>query len=422
MMLTGLVFVQKTAGFSTFMTAFQNITQLDVKGKKVLVRVDFNVPMDGNHLMDDTRLKAALPTLEHLLNAGAAVILMSHLGRPKGQAQIRFSLAPIAAHLSGLLGRRVTFSPDCVGEKARSAVAKLEEGGVLLLENLRFHAEEEKNDESFAKELAAHADMFVQDAFGAVHRAHASTAGVPRFLPHAAGLLLQKELRFLGGLKDNPQPPVTALIGGAKVSDKIDVLDKLLEKVQTVAVGGAMAYTFLAAQGKKIGSSRWEKDKLDLASDIEKKAKSLGVRFLLPQDHLVVSSIEDYSSALITDGVDIPDGKLGVDIGPKTREIFQTAVKEAKTVFWNGPMGIFETETYAEGTRGVAKACAEAAQSGTTVVIGGGDSVAAVKSMGLGEKITHISTGGGASLEFLEGKDLPGVKALENQPEGLKVS
>lgn len=390
----------------------KSLKELNVKNQRVMVRVDFNVPMNQGRVTDDTRVRAALPTLTALLDQGARVVLVSHLGRPKGAPNPKYSLAPVAAHLSGLLRRPVAFAPDCVGPAAQNAVAQLKDGDVVLLENLRFHAEEEKNDPAFAQQLAALADLFVQDAFGAVHRAHASTAGVPRLLPSAAGLLLKKELEFLGRVKDTPTAPFVAVVGGAKVSDKIEVLDALMKKVDTLVIGGAMAYTFLRAQGLPTGKSLVEPDKVALAKDLLEKAAQRKVEILLPLDHVAVKALEDTASAHPTTGADIAEDELGVDVGPKTLERLIAPLAKANTIFWNGPMGIFETERYAQGTRQVARLAADAAARGCTVVVGGGDSVAAVQSIGLADKITHISTGGGASLEFLEGKDLPGVTAL----------
>ncbi|MGQ0644368.1 MAG: phosphoglycerate kinase [Elusimicrobiota bacterium] len=393
--------------------AVRPVQSVDLKGKRVLTRVDYNVPLEGGAISDDTRVRASLPTLNHLLSQGARVILISHLGRPKGQANPKYSLAPVAQHLGQLLKKPVAFAPDCVGPAAETAAKNLKDGEVLLLENLRFHPEEEKNDPAFARRLAALADFFVQDAFGAVHRAHASTDQAARLLPGAAGLLLQKELEFLGQVRERPAKPFMALVGGAKVSDKIDVLEKLLEKVDTLAIGGAMAYTFLAAQGFSTGKSLVEKDKVGLAKSLLEKARERGVRILLPRDHMVVSALEAESSARYTEDASIPEGWMGVDIGPGTIQDLAEPLGAAQSVFWNGPMGIFEVDRYARGTREAARLAAEAAQRGATVVIGGGDSVAAVQSAGLSEKITHISTGGGASLEFLEGKELPGVAALD---------
>jgi phosphoglycerate kinase len=389
---------------------------LALEGRRVLMRVDYNVPLDDGVITDDTRVRASLPTLEYLLSKKAKIILMSHLGRPKGQVNPKYSLAPVAQHLGQLLKRPVAFAPDCVGPSAQKTVTALQPGEILLLENLRFHPEEEKNDPAFAKALAALGDVFVQDAFGAVHRAHASTAGVPSLLPSGAGLLLQRELEFLGRVREHPVKPFVAVVGGAKVSDKIEVLEKLLDKVDTLAIGGAMAYTFLAAQGVPIGKSRVEADKVDLAKSLLKKAGDRRVKVLLPLDHIVVRAVEDTASARQTDDSAVPSDSLGVDIGAKTIQALTGPLAAARTLFWNGPMGIFEVDRYAHGTLEVAKLAAAAAGKGATVVVGGGDSVAAVQAAGLADKITHISTGGGASLEFLEGKDLPGVGPLERKP------
>ncbi len=390
----------------------KKMQDLDLKNKRVLVRVDYNVPTKDGRVTDDTRIQASLPTLRHLLAAGARVILMSHLGRPKGQVTPKYSLSPVAKHLGQVLGNPVEFASDCLGPAAASAAQNLPPGGILVLENLRFHPEEEKNDENFAKSLASLGEVFVQDAFGAVHRAHASTSAVTRFLPSGAGFLLQKELQFLEQIREKPAKPYVALVGGAKVSDKIEVLEKLLAKVDTLAIGGAMAYTFLSAMGVPVGKSLVEKDKTDLAKSLLDKAQKKNVTILLPRDHMVVKAIEDEASAKYTDDQAIPEGLIGVDVGPKTVQRLLAPIGSAKTIFWNGPMGIFEVARYSKGTTDVAKLAAEAAGRGTVVVIGGGDSVAAVQAAGLADKITHISTGGGASLEFLEGKDLPGVAAL----------
>jgi phosphoglycerate kinase len=394
------------------MGQLKSVKDLDVKGKRVMVRVDFNVPMDKGVVKDDTRVRGAIPTLTHLIQNGARVILVSHLGRPKGTANPKYSLAPVAQHLSQILKKPVAFAPDCVGVATETASKNLRDGEILLLENLRFHAEEEKNDPKFAASLARLADLFVQDAFGAVHRAHASTAGVPKILPSAAGLLLLKELEFLGRVKDNPAKPFLAIVGGAKVSDKIEVLEKFLDKVDTLVIGGAMAYTFLQSQGIKIGKSLMEADKVETAKTLLKAAEAKGVKVLLPKDHLVVSSIDAPDSAIETNDANIPADMIGVDIATKSIQNLTASIASAKTIFWNGPMGIFEIDRYARGTREVAKLAADAATKGATVVVGGGDSVAAVQSTGLANKISHISTGGGASLEFLEGKELPGVSAL----------
>lgn len=395
------------------MISVKSLKDVNVAGQRVLVRVDYNVPMEKGAVTDDTRVRASLPTLKALTDKGARVVLISHLGRPKGQVNPKYSLAPVAQHLSQILKKPVLFAADCVGPTAEKVVAQLKPGEIALMENLRFHAEEEKNDPTFAQQLARLGDIFVQDAFGAVHRAHASTVAVTKLLPSAAGLLLEKELAFLGQLREHPSKPFVALVGGAKVSDKIEVLEKLLDKVDTLAIGGAMAYTFLTAMGVPTGGSLVEKDKTELAKVLMAKAKEKNVNLILPKDHLVVTAIDDTASARNTPGQDIPAGTLGVDIGSASLEKLVAPITQAKTIFWNGPMGIFEVDRYAHGTREVAKLAAGAAQRGATVVIGGGDSVAAIQATGLADKITHISTGGGASLEFLEGKDLPGVTVLQ---------
>ncbi len=394
------------------MSQLKSVNDLNVKGRRVLVRVDFNVPMDKGAVTDDTRVRASLPTLRHLVQSGARLILISHLGRPKGAPNPKYTLAPVAQHLSQILKTPVAFAPDCVGPAAEKAAKDLKDGEILLLENLRFHAEEEKNDSAFAKALAVLGDFFVQDAFGAVHRAHASTAGLPKLLPSAAGFLLQKELDYLGRIKDRPAKPFVAIVGGAKVSDKIEVLDKLLDKVDTLVIGGAMAYTFLLAKNVLVGNSLVEKDKIDLAKTLMEKAQRLNINLLLPRDHTAVDAIDKPETARETADQAIPSGLIGVDVGTKTIQGLTAPISSAKTIFWNGPMGIFEVDRYARGTREVAKLAADAAEKGATVVVGGGDSVAAVQASGLADKISHISTGGGASLEFLEGKDLPGVSAL----------
>lgn len=395
------------------MKQLKSVKDLDVRGKRVLVRVDYNVPMEKGVVTDDTRVRGSLTTLTHLIQNGARVILISHLGRPKGAPNPKYSLAPVAQHLSQILKKPVAFAPECVGPLAETAAKNLRDGDILLLENLRFHGEEEKNDASFSKSLAGLADLFVQDAFGAVHRAHASTAGVPKLLPSAAGFLLLKELEFLGRVKDNPAKPFLAIVGGAKVSDKIEVLEKLLDKVDSLVIGGAMAYTFLKSLGFTTGKSLVEADKVEMAKNLLKKAESKGVQVLLPKDHLVVTAIDAPDSARESNDANITGDLIGVDIATKTIQGLTLPVSSAKTIFWNGPMGIFEVDRYARGTREVAKLAADAANKGATVVVGGGDSVAAVQSTGLADKISHISTGGGASLEFLEGKELPGVSALQ---------
>ena len=392
----------------------KTIEDIDVSCKKVLVRVDFNVPLDENgRITDETRIKAALPTIKYLLEHNAAVILCSHLGRPKGEFNMKYSLAPVASRLKEIFGEnRVTFASDIIGESAKQAVSSLKPGNIVLLENLRFHKEEEKNDPAFAKALAAYADIYVNDAFGTAHRAHASTAGVADYLPAVAGELIGKELSVMGKALDNPERPFVAILGGRKVSDKIGVINNLLEKVDTLIIGGAMSYTFFKAMGLNIGNSLVEEDKLSLAKQLLAKAEAKGIKMLLPVDCVLANDFNAQAEMLTVDYDKIPDGWEGMDIGPKTRELYAQAIKPAKTVIWNGPMGVFEFPRFAEGTKAVAKAMSEC--SGTTI-IGGGDSAAAVEQLGFASKITHISTGGGASLEFLEGLELPGVAALNDK-------
>ena len=395
----------------------KSFRSLPVEGKRVFVRVDFNVPFNKTtgEVSDDARLRAALPTINALREKKAKVILAAHLGRPKGQVNPKYSLKPIVAALSKLLNAPVAFSEDCVGPKAQEAVAKLHPGDVLLLENLRFHPEEEANDVAFAKQLASLADMFVQDAFGAVHRAHASTSAIASLLPSAAGTLLEKELQFLGTVKSSPARPYVALLGGAKVSDKIGVVEAFVGQVDTLFIGGAMAYTFLRAQGASTGDSLVESDQIEFCKGVLAKAKSRNVNVVLPLDHVIVQEIEKPEAAKVTSDAQIPAGWKGVDVGPKTIAAILPALASAKTIFWNGPAGIFEMPAYAKGTMAIAKAVADSSARGAISVVGGGDSVAAVSKAGVSDKITFISTGGGASMEFLEGKELPGVKAL---PEG----
>lgn len=391
----------------------KSFTTLPLTGQRVLVRVDFNVPLDKEgRVTDDSRLRAHLATIEHLIRKKAKTVLIAHLGRPKGQINPKYSLKPVVKPLSDLLKVPVQFAEDCVGPKAYEAVAKMAPGDVLLLENLRFHAEEEGNNPVFAKEMATLADVFVQDAFGAVHRAHASTALLPTLLQSGAGYLLEKELNFLGGLKANPAHPYVAILGGAKVSDKLGVVEAFVDQADTIFVGGAMAYSFLKAQGVEVGDSRVEPDFIQLCKDLLAKASAKNVRFVLPVDHVIVQEIEKPADAMMTDGASIPSGWKGVDVGPKTIAEIAPLIAAAKTIFWNGPAGIFEMDTYAKGTMELAKAVADASKSGATSVVGGGDSVAAVNKAGVADKITYISTGGGASMEFLEGQELPGVKAL----------
>ena len=390
----------------------KTVKDIDVKGKKVLVRCDFNVKMENGVITSDKRIVASLPTIQYLLDNGAKLILCSHLGRPKGEFNPEFSLAPVAARLSELLGRPVKMAEDVVGESAQSLAADLKEGEVLLLENVRFHAEETKNDPAFAKKLASLADVFVNDAFGSAHRAHASTTGVADYLPAVCGFLIQKELEYIGGALENPKRPLVAILGGAKVSDKIGVITNLMEKVDTLIVGGGMAYTFFAALGHTVGTSLLEADKIDLAKEMMEKANAKGVNFLIPIDNVVGREYKADTEYMIVDSDDIPDGWMGLDIGPKSTALFAEAVKDAGTVIWNGPMGVSEWEHFANGTIGVATAIAE---SNAISIIGGGDSAAAIQKLGFADKMSHISTGGGASLEFLEGKELPGVAALNDK-------
>ena len=391
----------------------KTIEDIQVKGKKVLVRCDFNVPLKDGVITDENRLNGALPTIKYLVENGAKVILCSHMGKPKGEPKPELSLAPVAKRLSEMLGKEVKFAADdnVVGENAKAAVAAMKDGDVVLLENTRYRKEETKNGEEFSKELASLAEVFVNDAFGTAHRAHCSTVGVTDYLDTAAcGYLIQKELKFLGSAVETPERPFVAILGGAKVSDKIAVINNLLDKVNTIIIGGGMAYTFLKAQGYEIGTSLVEEDRLDYAKEMIAKAEEKGVKFLLPVDHRVATEFKDVA-ATVTEDQNIPAGNMGLDIGPKTEELYANAVKEAKTVIWNGPMGVFEFENYNKGTIAVAKAMADA---DATTIIGGGDSAAAVNILGFGDKMTHISTGGGASLEFLEGKVLPGIAALND--------
>ncbi|MVB11262.1 Phosphoglycerate kinase [Caprobacter fermentans] len=391
----------------------KTVEDIDVKGKRVLVRCDFNVPFDpeGN-ISDPKRIDEAMKTIRYLRDHGAKVILCSHLGRPKGEFNPKFSLAPVADYLSKKLGAEVKMAKDVIGESAKSIAAGLKDGEVELLENVRFHKEEEKNDPAFAKELASLADIYVNDAFGTAHRAHASTAGVADYLPAACGYLIQKEITIMGGALANPKRPFVAILGGAKVSDKIGVITNLLDKVDTLIVGGGMAYTFMKALGYSIGSSLCEEDKVGLASDLMAKAKEKNVRFLLPVDNVVADEYEKDAQYKTVNSDTIPDGWMGLDIGEKTRKLFADAICGAGTVVWNGPMGVSEWEHFEGGTVAVAKAVAD---SGAVSIIGGGDSAAAVEKLGFAEKMTHISTGGGASLEFLEGKELPGIACLNDK-------
>ncbi len=388
----------------------KTIRDIDLSGKKVFVRCDFNVPLDENqHITDNRRIVGALPTIQYLIEQGCKIILCSHLGRPKGEVKPEFSLAPVAKELSRLLGQEVFMARDVVGESAKSIAASLQEGQVMLLENVRFHREETDNDPEFAKQLASFADVFVNDAFGTAHRAHASTEGITHYLPSVSGFLIEKELKFLGDALNNPVRPFVAILGGAKVSDKIGVIDSLLDKVDVLMIGGGMAYTFFKAQGYGVGNSLCEPDKCDLALNLMEKAKSKGVKLLLPVDTKVGKEFKPDTESKTVAWTEIPDGWEGFDIGEKTIEMFKEELKSAKTVVWNGPLGLFEFDQFAVGTNAIAHALAEI---DATTIIGGGDSAAAVEKAGLADKMTHISTGGGASLEFLEGKKLPGIEAL----------
>lgn len=390
----------------------KTVRDLDVAGKKVLVRVDFNVPLnDKGEITDDTRITASLPTIQYLLEQKAAVILMAHLGRPKGQVKPELSLAPVAKHLGKLLGKKILFAPDCVGEAAQAAASKLKPGHILLLENLRFHKEEEKNDMEFAEKLASLADLYVNDGFGVSHRAHASVEGVTHFLPAAAGFLLEKEIQYVGQAVTNPLHPFVAIIGGAKVSDKIGVISNLLDKVDTLLIGGGMANTFLAAQGYKMGKSLVEEDKLDLAKELLAKAKKNKVNMLLPTDLVMAAAFAPDAEHVTEKVKNLNQAYMALDIGAETSKTYAEALADAKMIVWNGPMGVFEMDAFCKGTEAVAKAVAK---SRATSIVGGGDSVAAIEKLGLAKRITHISTGGGASLEYMEGKVLPGVAALDD--------
>ena len=388
----------------------KTVNDVDVNGKKVLLRCDFNVPQnkETGEITSDKRIVAALPTIQYLLDNGAAVIACSHLGKPKGEWKTKLTLAPVAERLSQLLGKEVVFAKDIIGEDAQAKAAALKSGEIMLLENLRFDIREEKNGEDFAKALADMADIFVSDAFGTVHRAHASTAGVAAFLPAYSGILVEKELSVMGKALDDPKRPFVAVLGGAKVSDKINVINNLLEKADTIIIGGGMAYTFMKAQGYSIGKSLLEEDRIDYAREMIAKAEEKGVKLLLPTDNYCASEFSADAEPILVKG-DIADDLMGMDIGPETVEKFAEAVKNAGTIVWNGPMGVFEFDKFANGTKAMAKAISE---SGAITIVGGGDSAAAVEKLGFADKITHISTGGGASLEFLEGKELPGVACL----------
>jgi phosphoglycerate kinase len=388
-----------------------SIRDISFAGKRIFMRVDFNVPLnDAGEITDDTRIQASLPTIQYIVGRGGRLTLASHLGRPKGKVNPKYSLKPAATRLAQVLGKPVAFAADCIGVEAEAAAAALKDGDVLLLENLRFHPEEEKNDPEFAKKLAALAEVYVDDAFGSAHRAHASTEGITHFLsPCAAGLLMEKELEYLGKAVGHPERPYVAIVGGAKVSDKIELLQNMMKFADCVLIGGAMAYTFLKAQGVEVGLSKVEADKLDLARDLLQFAERRSIEFRLPQDHIVAEKLDAGAAAELAPTRSIPADRLGVDIGPATRADYAAQIAKAKTIVWNGPMGVFEIPQFAEGTMAIARAVAE---SSAVSVVGGGDSVAAVKKAGVEAKITHISTGGGASLEFLSGLTLPGVAAL----------
>jgi len=390
------------------------IDNLQLKGKRVLMRVDFNVPLDENqNITDDTRIRASLPSILKVINDGGRLILMSHLGRPKGKPNPKFSLKPVAEKLSQLIGKEVKFAPDCVGEEIKKMSDELKDGEVLLLENLRFHEEEEKNDAEFAKKLAELGDVYVNDAFGSAHRAHASTEGVTKhFRENAAGYLMQKELEYLSKAVGNPERPYTAILGGAKISGKIDVIQNLMSKVDNLLIGGGMAFTFLRAMGLEIGKSLLEEDRIEMAKEILEKAKTQNINLVLPVDVVIANSFSNDAKTEIVDVNSIRPDWQGLDIGPKTIELFKSYIGNSKTVVWNGPMGVFEFDNFAKGTFEIAKALADASQNGVVTIVGGGDSSAAIAKAGLEDKVSHVSTGGGASLEFLEGKALPGVIAL----------
>ena len=390
----------------------KSVEDIDVAGKKVLVRCDFNVPMKDGVITDDKRIVGALPTIKYLLDHNAAVILCSHMGRPKGEFNMKYSLAPVAKRLTELLGQNVELASDVIGPDAKAKAASLKPGEAMLLENVRFHAEEEKNDPAFAKELASMAEIYVNDAFGTAHRAHASTAGVADYLPAVCGFLIRKEVEIMGKALADPARPFVAILGGAKVSDKIGVINNLIDKCDTLIIGGGMAYTFFRALGNDIGTSICENDKLELALELINKARAKGVNFLLPVDNIIGREYKEDTTFMRIYSDSIPDGWMGLDIGEKTQELFSKTIIGAGTVVWNGPMGVSEWENFASGTRSVAKAVAE---SGAVSIIGGGDSAAAVEALGYADKMTHISTGGGASLEFLEGLELPGIACLQDK-------
>lgn len=395
----------------------KSIDKIELKSKRVFVRVDFNVPLDENlNVTDDIRIVESLPTIKKIINDGGKAILASHLGRPKGGPNPKYSLKPAALRLSELLGKEVKLAPDCIGEEVKALVDQMQDGDVLLLENVRFHPEEEKNDTEFAKKLAELADVYVNDAFGSAHRAHASTEGITKYISTSvAGYLMQKELDYLGAAIANPKRPFTAILGGAKISGKIDVINNLIDKVDTLIIGGGMAFTFFKAQGKEIGKSLLEEDKIDLAKEILEKVSNSKVKFLLPIDVVVAAEFNNDSPSSVVSIDEIPSDKMGLDIGPKTIKLFSEEILKSKTIVWNGPMGVFEMDNFALGTFEIAKSLASATEEGAITVIGGGDSAAAISKAGLKEKVSHVSTGGGASLEFLEGRVLPGVAALNDE-------
>jgi len=392
------------------------IEDLDVKGKKVLVRVDFNVPISNGVITSDNRITASLPTINYLSEKGAKVILMSHLGRPKGEKKLEFTLKPVAEYLKTKVSANVTFADDCIGDSVAAAVQTLQNGDILVLENLRFYKQEEKNDPEFARQLASFGEIYVNDAFGTAHRAHASTEGVTHYIKQcAAGYLMKKELDYLGMVVSNPKHPFVAVMGGAKVSDKIEVITNLLAKVDTLIIGGGMVYTFYKAQGKEVGKSLLEADKVEVAEKILEEAAAQGKKLLLPIDDVVAAEFNNDSPSKVVENGEIPADMMGLDIGPKSIALFSSELENAKTVVWNGPMGVFEMENFSKGTFAIAQALAKATENGAITIIGGGDSASAIKKAGLAKKVSHVSTGGGASLEFLEGKILPGVAALTDK-------
>ncbi|RNC79591.1 MAG: phosphoglycerate kinase [Balneola sp.] len=392
------------------------LNDIDVQGKKVLMRVDFNVPIINGEITDDNRVVQALPSIQHVIDAGALLILTSHLGRPKGERNPEFSLKPVAEHLASLIDAKVHFADDCIGEAASSVIEKADFGEIVVLENVRFHKEETDNETGFAKALASHADVFVNDAFGSSHRAHASVAGVTEFLqPSASGYLLEKEIRYLSDSVNDPNRPFVAILGGAKVSDKIPVIENLINKVDTIIIGGGMAYTFLVANGKSVGNSLLQEEMVSTAKKLMEDAKKAGVNLMLPFDFVIADDFSNEANQEVVDEDNIKDDWEALDIGPQSAIAFGNAIKAAKTVVWNGPMGVFEMPSFAEGTNAVAMALVEATKFGATTIIGGGDSASAIKQAGLSDQVSHVSTGGGASLEYLEGKDLPGVSSLTDK-------